>query len=255
MATYPVSKPIPGMGLLGVASVLGEFDLSLPLEGVAGLPLGYALQVKDTPSFPGTPEFQGQVRETALQRVRGLQLMLPFGAWPASVLHKPRIYVLDAAEGGGKRPLAVGEGLKLEGPLIVLAPPNITLGMGTEAIITLPVSRDLSRDAADPSKLSKEKMRSLEAHQFVDGKWRRLGGTLRKGLDAWPPPQLLLPPGFSGNVSAELLNNISAAFGTPPDLLVFRSTSLGAVALMKLKDTSTLVVSRISSSDTQVCQW
>ena len=71
MATYPVSKPIPGMGLLGVASVLGEFDLSLPLEGVAGLPLGYALQVKDWPSFPGTPEFQGQARETALQRVRG----------------------------------------------------------------------------------------------------------------------------------------------------------------------------------------
>jgi hypothetical protein len=71
MATYPVSKPIPGAPGLGVASVLGEFDLSLPLEGVAGLPLGYALQVVDRPYFPGTPEFQGQARETALQRVRG----------------------------------------------------------------------------------------------------------------------------------------------------------------------------------------
>ena len=69
---------------VGLVNVLGDFELSLPIEGVEGLALGYVLQVKSVSSPSDSPTFRGQTWESALQSVLGLRLGVPYGIWPAN---------------------------------------------------------------------------------------------------------------------------------------------------------------------------
>ena len=217
--------------------MLGEFEMSLPSEGVPALALGYTLQVNATPSAPGTPSFRGQAWESALLQVRGFQITLPYGAWPASNAQKPTVYVLDAAaEAAERRTLAFSEASAImRGALIVVAPGNLTLGEA--ALISLPVSRVLSR-VTGGDRLSQSAVSTLEARQFRQGKWRRVVGALKMGLQLRSPgvegsgvvARREGAPG-SGNISA----NVTGAAPAPAhDLFVVGSKHLGPIIVVQV---------------------
>ena len=96
---YPVNMTVPGMPELGTVSVLGEFEMGLPMDGVGGLSLGYTLEIKAKRLQPGSSTYLGDARETALQAALGLKLALPYGAWPANAADPPKLYVVDPAAG------------------------------------------------------------------------------------------------------------------------------------------------------------
>ena len=178
----PAVVAVPGMPELGEVRVLAEFALGLPVEGVSGLPAGYVLQVKQLPRAAGdVARSEAGEADTALQEVRGLQLALPYGAWPAGALEAPTVLVLDAAASAEAGPLALDDLVVLRGALFIFTPTNITL---SDASISLPVTRSISRDAKNSSRLADDAVQTLAVHKFSQGRWKRVGGVLRKGLDA-----------------------------------------------------------------------
>ena len=235
---------LPGMEELGLVAA-HKFELALPPEGVAGLPAGFVLRISAAPSSPASsPTHRGQAWELALQEVRGLQLHLPMGAWPVSATQPPSVFVLDdsaATSAGG--PLALDSSIKLRGRLLVIAPSPV---LSAAAKLVLPVNRAVSRDPDDACRagcrdggaelcvlqrkkclaglvdVSAKSRLTLAAHQFVQGRWRRLGGDLRKGLDANTP-------------AVERIYSNATHTAGPPDLLHVSCASLrGAVAVMQL---------------------
>ena len=235
---------LPGLEELGLVAA-HRFELALPPEGVAGLPAGFVLRISASPSSPASsPAYRGQAWELALQEVRGLQLHLPMGAWPVSATQPPSVFVLDdsaATSAGG--PLALDSSIKLRGRLLVIAPSPV---LSAAAKLVLPVNRAVSRDpdeacrdgcrdgGAEPCvqqqkrclaglvDVSAKAKLTLAAHQFVQGRWQRLGGDLRKGLDANTP-------------AVERVYSNATHTAGPPDLLHVSCASLrGAVAVMQL---------------------
>jgi len=235
-ALYPVNRTVPGLEQLGVLCVLGEFVLGLPMEGLAGLAAGYVLQVTDTTSPPNSSAFRGEAWERALQQVRGLQLSLPYGAWPSAVSQPPTVYVVDSAHAS---PLSVAAsndpGITLAGPLLILAPSNLTLIKGVS--VSLPVNRALSRDSQTGNYFTRSAELTLVGHRFVNGKWHNLVGELKRGLDPTP-------------AAAHLYSNVTHPQG-PPDMLVVRSLALGVFAVMRLRTMPLVLTQETSGGPSQ----
>ena len=202
------AKAVPGLPDLGDVQVLAEFAFAMPSEGTDALALGYALRVKEPAALPAPPEVQRQV-DQAFSQVRGLQLTLPLGAWPAEETQAPGLWVVDpgAAASG---PLAVeADALALKSALVILLPVDLVLLQPAD--MAIPVARSIARAPNNSDQMAAV---SLAAHQFRDRQWRHVGGTMRKGLDSWSSP--------SGNASA-------AAY----DLLTVQVNAFGPTAVMQ----------------------
>lgn len=181
----------------------------MPLEGVDGLALGYALRVKQPAGSGLSPEVQTRV-DHAFRQVRGLQLTLPLGAWPAEELQAPGLWVIDSGA-AASGPLAVQpDALSLQSAMMILVPANLVLLQPADMVI--PVPRSVTRNPDDSDQIAAV---SLAAHQFRDGQWRHVGGALRKGLEVWSSP--------AGNAS-----------GLSHDLLTVQVSSFGPTAVMQM---------------------
>ena len=173
---YPVEKEVAGARV----RVLGEFEFELPAGGVAGLAQGHVLQIKPPKATVRRAAGADESFAAVLQQVMGLTITLPSGAWPSEAVEIP--------SAGPTGPWATNASvLLLRGTLFFIKPDNLNLAQG--AVISLPVDRQVSRQAGNPNNLTQMR---LAAHGFQGATWRHLGGELRKGVDTAARPHDVL---------------------------------------------------------------
>ncbi len=181
---YPVEKEVAGARV----RVLGEFEFELPAGGVAGLAQGHVLQIKPPKATVRRAAGADESFAAVLQQVMGLTITLPSGAWPSEAVEIPSVIVVDPAAAGPTGPWATNASvLLLRGTLFFIKPDNLNLAQG--AVISLPVDRQVSRQAGNPNNLTQMR---LAAHGFQGATWRHLGGELRKGVDTAARPHDVL---------------------------------------------------------------
>jgi hypothetical protein len=181
---YPVEKEVAGARV----RVLGEFEFELPAGGVAGLAQGHVLQIKPPKATVRRAAGADESFAAVLQQVMGLTITLPSGAWPSEAVEIPSVIVVDPATAGPTGPWATNASvLLLRGTLFFIKPENLNLAQG--AVISLPVDRQVSRQAGNPNDLTQAR---LSAHSFRGATWRHLGGELRKGVDSSALPHDVL---------------------------------------------------------------
>lgn len=212
------NQTVPGLPELGLVPVLGQFQLSLPTDGVAGLQMGFVLQVQAASMLPVSSPCRARW-EQAWNAVQGLQMELPYGAWPGSALQPPLVYVVDAKAATKQGPLALDSGAIPRGPILVIAP---SPKFRSDVLLSLPVNRTFSRNPAKLGELSPTSINTLKAQMFNDGKWKTLASVLRKGLDS--------------GASSTYTNATHTL--DPPDMLAVRCASLaGAIAIVQSRVT------------------